>query len=101
MKEKFDPKIVEETITLTLDFVNLLATGETISSAEWDVAVVLGTDANPNAMKSGAVAISGSKVSQKITAGTSSVTYRMKAKATTSLGQVISLTAEMDVMPVS
>lgn len=100
MKEKFDSKLVEETIILTHDFVKLLATGETISSAEWDVSVVTGTDANPNNMKSGAVAISGAKVSQKILGGLSGVTYRHKAKATTSLGQIIALVAEIDVVPV-
>ena len=100
MKEKFDSKFVEETIILSHDYVNLLASGETISTVEWDVSVVSGTDASPNAMKSGAVSISGSKVSQKIIGGLVGVTYRQKAKATTSQGQILVLVADIDVVPI-
>lgn len=100
MTQKFDAKYVEETIILTVDFAKELATGETIIAAEWDVSVVSGTDATPNAMKSGAVSIAGTKVSQTIFGGISGVTYRQKAKATTSAGQILVVSAHLDVVPI-
>ncbi len=98
MKDKFDGKFVEETVILTFDFAKLLATGETILIAEWDVAVAAGADPTPNNTKSGVASITGSKISQKITAGVSGVTYTHEAKATTSLGQVLVLRADLDVL---
>jgi hypothetical protein len=101
MKEKFDSKFQEETIILTFDCSKLLAAGETIDSAEWAVSVIAGTDANPGAMLSGAVAISGSNVSHKILGGIEGASYRMKAKVTTSLVQILVLVADLDVVPLS
>ena len=99
MKEKFDSKYQEETIILTFDYSKLLAAGETIDSAEWTVSVIAGVDANPSAMLSGAIAINGSNVSHKILGGIEGVSYQMRAKATTSLVQILILVADIDVVP--
>lgn len=85
------PKRAGETEIFTVDFVNLLGAGETIVSALWSNSVIRGTDPLPSAMIQGAATITGTKVSQKITAGVLSNLYSPVCTATTSLGQVLIL----------
>lgn len=85
------PKRAGETEIFTVDFANLLGAGETIVSAPWSNSVIRGTDPSPNAMIQGAATITGTKVSQKITAGVPSNLYSPVCTATTSLGQVLIL----------
>jgi len=80
-----------ETVTIPFSFLSHLATGETISSASTTATVYSGTDASPSAIISGAASISGSTVSQKITAGTEGVTYLLLCSATTSTGQILKI----------
>ena len=97
MANYFSLKRTGETITLTFDFKKLVGTGETISSAEWQVEVVEGVDAAPGDMESGAPSISGLLVSQLITGGVVGNTYRMICRATTSANQIIDGTALLEV----
>lgn len=71
----FTPKRATETEIFSVDFVNILAPGETILSAVWTSSVAAGTDPNPNATIQGIASITGSKVSSKITAGVPGVRY--------------------------
>lgn len=87
----FSPKRTIETEIFTVDYVNDLATGETIISATWTATVADGVDATPNAIIQGGATISGTRVSQKLTAGLPGVRYAPICTATTSLGQVIVL----------
>jgi len=73
----------------TFDFAEDLASGETISSSEWVVTVVQGTDATPSGVLSGSPTISGSKVTHLLQAGLDGVTYCIRCRATTSQGQVL------------
>jgi hypothetical protein len=71
----FAPKRAGETEIFTVDFVNKLLPGETITSAVWSVTVVADIDPNPSAMVQGGAVISGSSVSQIIKGGVPGVRY--------------------------
>jgi hypothetical protein len=86
---QFDPKRTTEDVKLTFDFVNLLASGETISTASTTAIVHKGTDASPSAIISGAAAISGTRVTQLVIDGTDGVTYCLICQITTSAGQTL------------
>lgn len=96
-KDYFSPKRTGETIALTFDFVNVLGSTETISSAVWSVEVVEGTDASPGDMISGSETVASTKVTQLITDGVNRVVYRMVCQANTSMGQEIQGTALLEV----
>jgi hypothetical protein len=92
-QDYFSPKRTGETIALTFDFVNVLGSTETISSATWSVEVVEGVDASPSNMIQGSETVIATKVSQLITGGIDGVVYRMVCQADTSTGQEIQGTA--------
>jgi hypothetical protein len=83
------PKLPGEGLDLTLDYSQLLQSGETISTCPWTCEVYEGVDANPGAMVSGASGISGSKVTQHVVGGLSGVTYLFTAMATTNQGRIL------------
>lgn len=85
----FSNKQTDETVVLTFDFKNVLATGETIQNATWSVTVYKGTDASPENILTGSPGISGNKVNHTVTAGVNGVTYEIKCQITTSANQVI------------
>lgn len=87
----FSPKRAAETEIFTIDYANDLAPGETIIAAVWTSSVVDGIDPNPSATIQGIASISGTKVSNKITAGLPGVRYAPICTAQTSLGQVLVL----------
>lgn len=80
-------------------FTSRLAIGETISSATVTAAVYSGVDASPSSILSGAASISGGIVTQTITGGTVGVIYSLSCAATTSLSNVLVLTAFLAVIP--
>jgi formylmethanofuran dehydrogenase subunit C len=84
----YTAKDPDETVRLGMDFANLLADGETISSATVAIRTAAGVDAS-TAMLSGSPSIDGSIVRHLVTAGTAGVTYRVSWKATTSTSQVL------------
>lgn len=92
-------KLANETVIETFDFTSRLSAGETISSASVAASVYSGTDSNPSAIVSGASTISGQKVTQAITSGTLGVTYELLCTATTSLLQVLQLSAYLTITP--
>jgi hypothetical protein len=73
----------------TFDFAEDLASGETISTADWAVTVVTGTDASPGSVLTGSPTISGSKVTHMVQGGVDGVIYCVRCRATTSQGQVL------------
>lgn len=88
----FDPVNATESETFSLDFVNDLDTGETISSASVTLTVFQGTDMNPSSHLAGSPVISGTKVSQRIGGPaapggnlTAGVTYILAFTVSTSL----------------
>ena len=92
-------KTAGETVIETFDFTSRLAASETISTAVVTASVYSGTDAAPSSVISGTATISGQKVTQKVTAGTLGVIYTLLCTITTSLGQTLSLTAFLPVIP--
>lgn len=92
-------KRASETRNEVFDFTSSLAAGETISSASTAATVYTGTDASPSAVVSGAATISGTKVTQKLTAGTVGVVYELVCTATTSLSQVLPRVAYLVIAP--
>ena len=86
---EFTPhKIQAETEIYGFNFKDLLPAGVTVSGSAWTVTVLSGVDASPAAILSGAPSVSGSIVSQAITAGVVDVKYCIQCKATTTNASV-------------
>lgn len=75
------------------DFISRLGVSETISTASVVATVYSGVDALPSAVVSGAAAISGTQVTQLLTAGVAGTIYQLVCTITTSLGQTLSIPA--------
>ena len=86
--ELFSEKDPGETLTCAMDFVNILATGETISAASISISTYAGVDASSSSLLSGAVSISGTQIRHNIQGGLDGVTYRLRFVATTNLSKV-------------
>ena len=84
----FTDKDPDETIRLGVDFANLLADGETISTATVSIRTAYGVDTGTD-MLSASETIDGSVIRQLITGGTSGMSYRISFGITTSTGQVL------------
>ena len=78
------PKPVSSTESYIIDFTDALTAGSTISTQSVTASVYSGTDASPSAIVSGVATASGTKVTQKITAGTVGVIYQLTWTVTTS-----------------
>ena len=94
----FEGKLLSETVLETFDFTSRLALSETISTAAVTATVYSGVDTASNQVV-GTAAITGQKVTQKIGGGLLGVTYLLKCSITTSLGQTLSLSAFLVVVP--
>ncbi len=95
----FPVKYVGETISEVFDFLSQLAVGEGLTSATVAASVYSGVDASPAAILFGSANISGSKVSQFVTAGTLGVTYLLLCTASTDTGQYLQLAAYLVIAP--
>jgi len=89
MAESFSYKFTTENKPLSFDFSQVLATGESLSTASCSVLVIDGTDASPSNLLSGGASIIGSKIYQQVHNGTAGVTYRLVATVTTSAGNTL------------
>jgi hypothetical protein len=98
MSASFSYKLTTENEQFTFDFSPVLGSTETISSAACTVTVQEGTDSSPSAIKSGSPAISGSKVTQRIYNGLDGVIYRLQMTATTSVSNVYTIVADLQVI---
>jgi hypothetical protein len=92
-------KPLGETRNEVFDFISRLAVAETLSTASVTAVVYSGTDASPSSIISGSAAISGTKVTQKITGGTLGVTYLVTCTVTTSAGQTLLLQGFLTITP--
>lgn len=97
MSGTFSYKLTTENELFTFDYSPILTSTETINSASCTVQVKDGTDANPNNIKVGSPAISGTKVVQRISGGLSGVTYRLEMTVNTSLTNVYTLVGDLAV----
>ncbi len=97
----FDPANSTESEVYSLDFVNELATGETLLSiTSVTFTVFQGTDANPDSHVSGNPSITGSVASQRLVSLTSGVTYTLAFTVLTSLSNTITLFSRIACRPV-
>jgi hypothetical protein len=87
------PKKVGETATIPFNFVGDLAPNETILIASTSAVVYSGVDANPGNIINGAATINGPTVYQSITGGIVGTIYGLVCEITTSLGQVLRMSA--------
>lgn len=93
------PKKYGETVTLPFDFASDLDPSEIISSVVVTAGVYTGVDSNPSDIKSGSATIAGTKVNQNLRRGIVGVIYSLLCQATTSLGQILQITAYCYVEP--
>lgn len=89
MAESFSYKFTTEVKSLSFDFSQVLASGETLSTAVCTVLVIDGIDPTPSGLLSGAASIVGSKIYQQVRNGTTGVTYRLVATVTTNAGNTL------------
>ena len=94
-----DAKPTGVTKTLTFDFSNELAAGETISTQAVTCTVYSGVDASPSSVINGAAALVGSTVTQSVKAGTAGVIYYLVCTVTTSTSQTLQRIAYLAVVP--
>lgn len=90
------PKRVTETRKLVADFVGLLASGVTISSASVSQAVYSGATST---LTLGSASTSGSQVTALVSGGTAGVLYQLTFQATLSDGQILPMTTLLAVTP--
>lgn len=87
----FSPSDPSESEVYSFDFSRDLGANETISTAVWSIAVVVGTDANAANRLSGAPVNSGQITSQRVAGLLAGVVYQLRARVTTSAGNIVSL----------
>lgn len=93
------PKLVSSTETYTVDFVDAIPAGDSISTQSVSASTYSGTDASPSAIISGSASTSGTKVSQKLTGGTEGVIYQLTWTAGTVGGLTLKKTGFLAVVP--
>lgn len=96
----FSPKDPGGTNPFYWDFTSKLAVGETIISAVVTATSKLDQTDNSTAMVSGAATFAGPVVKQDIAAGVLGVTYTLKCSATTNLGNIYPLSADLPIAAV-
>src|ERR1041385_3027348 len=94
----YDPKDPSSTEYFYMDFDDVLATNEAITSVDSSISIVgSGKDPNLSSMLVGSASSSGTIASQLVTGGINGLTYRLKLTATTDKGQIIPLAADFPV----
>lgn len=86
-------KQVGDSSKAVFDFISRLGVAETISTASVVATVYSGVDPTPSAVISGVASISGTQVTQLLTAGVAGTIYQLVCSITTSLGQTLTLPA--------
>ncbi len=85
----FSPKRIPETLTFGFDFINLLASGETINSGIWYVVPVRPFGGPIGPVIVGLPTISGTQFFQQIASGTEGATFNIVARIFTNFSNVI------------
>ena len=95
--DTFAPKRVDEDWVITFNFIDRMASSETISTATVTATVHSGTDASPENIVSGSTTTSGQKVTQLIVDGTDGVTYKLQCAITTSNSQKLHIIGLLEI----
>ena len=99
IRTEFRALRVDEQELLPFDFSGQLVAGETITSADVEIAVYSGEDANPAAVLASAASISGGVISQLVAAPLAGILYTLTCFATTSLGRLPAIQGVLAVLP--
>jgi hypothetical protein len=94
---QFSYKYSTESENFTFDFNPVLATGESITSANCTAITLQGTDLNPSAILSGTPVYASGKSTQRVIGGTADNTYRLIMTVTTSAGNTYTCTGDIPV----
>lgn len=101
-RPQFEPLLDGAVKKVTFDFLGDLAIGETLSTAAVTASVFSGTDASPSSLVSGSASISGTVVTQLLSAlagGVLGVVYELLCTVTTSAGQTLKQAGYLSVVP--
>lgn len=91
----FDAKRTGETVTLSVDFKNLLEVGETLqSAADWTLSLKSGSGLITLV---GSATVSGTKSVQRVTGGDDGGTYYLIASVVTSASQTLEQLCTLEV----
>lgn len=93
------PKVASSLEARSVDFVDLVPAGDSISSQSVSVSVYSGTDASPSALLSGSASASGTIVTQKFTGGTEGVMYKVLWTAGTTGGLTLKKPTLLAIIP--
>lgn len=97
MSNTFSYKLTTENELFFFDFSQVLAVGETLSTATCTVSVISGTDPSPSSIKSGSMVLTPTQASQRILGGIASVTYRLVVTVTTSASNTYTTVGDLPV----
>lgn len=98
MSASFSYKLTTENEQFTFDFSPVIRSTESIVSATSSVEVKEGTDPSPSSILIGTPIVSGTLVAQRISDGLDGVIYRLEVTATTSLTNVYTIVADLQVL---
>lgn len=91
----FDSSDTGEQEFYQFDFSTILATGETLSSVVWTCIATVGIDPSAASRLSGGPITTPTNTTQLVFGLLGGVTYELRAMATTSAGQILSLWAHV------
>lgn len=91
----FSDSYPAESATYAIDFVNDLASGDSIASALWQILSISTADPNPQSHAVGSPTVVGTEVHQVCSGLLVGVTYTMRVLVVTTLGNRVSLFAHV------
>lgn len=99
MKNPLPSKLIQERVTISFEFMDVMEWGEVVSSAEFSIEVFSGVDPNSQDMRVGAAAPVGTVVTQKVQNGVAGVIYQVICTAIGSTGAVYKKELKLAVLP--
>ena len=95
----FPPKPSASTESYSVDFTDAIPAGDSISTKSVSASTYSGTDASPSAIISGSASSSGTIVTQKVTAGTEGVMYKLTWTVVTANALTLVKTGFLAIVP--
>lgn len=92
-------KYENETISIVLDFSDLLRSGESISTCTFFITVLTGLDSNPNNILYQTYTPSGTRVDQKFRLGVPGVIYEIVFQVLGTSGSLVEKTTSLAILP--
>lgn len=92
-------KYKDETISITMDFADLLKPGEVVSTCAFYITVITGIDSNPTGILYQTYVPSGTKVDQKFRLGVIGVIYEIVFQVLGTAGSIVDKTTSLAILP--